>query len=272
ILAATYLGGSSEEWVAALALDGQGQVYVAGQTNSPDFPGVGPQSADASNDDYVDGFVAKLDGGLTTILAATFLGGTCYDVISTLAVDGQGRVSVGGVTSTYCNDFPGLGPRMLFALTYDMGFLAQLNTDLTTVLAGTLLGNSINQNPTFTLDSQGQIYVTGLNDDGGNVFFAKVHLDDFQPLPPTLGLPLPLAGQMVIELLSPPASFGYTLAVASPLAPLGLGQSSCGVAPATGLPGTPVLSGQVSQPGCRVLLDPNPASPGSEAFAPGVTL
>ena len=44
----------------ALALDSIGNVYVAGGTDSSDFPGVGPGSAD-STFAGCEGFVAKLN-------------------------------------------------------------------------------------------------------------------------------------------------------------------------------------------------------------------
>jgi hypothetical protein len=35
---ATYLGGSSDDYVGAIAVDSAGSVYVVGQTTSHDFP------------------------------------------------------------------------------------------------------------------------------------------------------------------------------------------------------------------------------------------
>lgn len=109
ILAATFLGGSeSEQGATALALDSMGNVYVAGDTDSADFPGVGPGSADNSFDAFMEAFVAKLDGELSTILAATFLGGSGTDDSSALALDSTGNVFVAGLTTS--PNFPGVGP------------------------------------------------------------------------------------------------------------------------------------------------------------------
>ena len=46
---------------------------------SADFPGIGPGSADRTFAGEVEGFVAKLNSDLSSILAATFLGGSGYD-------------------------------------------------------------------------------------------------------------------------------------------------------------------------------------------------
>ena len=51
---------------SALALDSTGNVYVAGITDSADFPGVGPGSADSTFGDGDEGFVAKLDANLSS--------------------------------------------------------------------------------------------------------------------------------------------------------------------------------------------------------------
>ena len=55
-------------------MDPTGNIYVAGSTGSRNFPGVGAGSADSTLSGY-DGFVAKLNTDLSSILAATFLGG-----------------------------------------------------------------------------------------------------------------------------------------------------------------------------------------------------
>jgi hypothetical protein len=64
ILAATFLGGTDQEDVRALALDVAGNVYVAGLTLSADFPGIGSGSADNTLEDS-EGFVSKLDANLS---------------------------------------------------------------------------------------------------------------------------------------------------------------------------------------------------------------
>src|SRR5207249_2295898 len=105
LLAATFLGGSGGGEASALALDSAGNVYVAGLTESPDFPGIGPDSADHTFAGE-EAFVAKLDGDLSELLAATFLGGSDSDFAHAVALDSAGNVYVAGQTGS--RDFPGI--------------------------------------------------------------------------------------------------------------------------------------------------------------------
>ena len=105
ILAATFIGGSVQSGISALALDSMGNVYVAGVTQSPDFPGIGPGSADGTFES-IEGFVVKLNSDLSSILAATFLGGNFIERATALAINGEGNVYVAG--DTFSADFPGV--------------------------------------------------------------------------------------------------------------------------------------------------------------------
>jgi hypothetical protein len=161
ILAATFLGGHSSDDLFALALDSTGNVYVAGSTGSPDFPGVGPGSADNTLAHSTEGFVAKLNADLSSILAATFLGGSHNDQVSALALDSAGNVYVAGDTGS--PDFPGVGPGSADStFANGEGFVVNLNADLTSIPAATFLGGRNSENAhALALDSTGNVYVAG---------------------------------------------------------------------------------------------------------------
>ena len=142
ILAATFLGGSAEDFAAALAMDSLGNVYVAGSTVSSDFPRIGAGSADSTLAGNREVFVAKLDANLSTLLAATFLGGSAEDFAGALALDSIGNVYVAG--SSGSSDFPGVGAGSADSTFSEFGeaFVAKLDANLSTLLAATFLGGS----------------------------------------------------------------------------------------------------------------------------------
>ena len=72
---ATYLGGSFFNCLSAVDVDADGNAYVAGTTNSDDFPVTPDAAQGVYNDGQGDGFLSKLgpDGQL---LYSTYLGGT----------------------------------------------------------------------------------------------------------------------------------------------------------------------------------------------------
>ena len=91
ILQSTYLGGSGDDKAFALAIAGSGVVYVAGWTNSTDFPNTSG-GAQASNGGNYDAFVARLNATLTSNPQSTYLGGSGSDGALALAIAGSGDV------------------------------------------------------------------------------------------------------------------------------------------------------------------------------------
>src|ERR1700722_3549837 len=94
----TYLGGSGNDSSRAIAVDAAGNAYVAGLTESANFP-VTTGAYDTTFTGPQDGFVAKFNpsGGLVW---ATYLGGSGYQGIQAIAVDGSGNVYVTGNTTS----------------------------------------------------------------------------------------------------------------------------------------------------------------------------
>jgi hypothetical protein len=75
----TYLGGSTLDGAAAIAVDAEGNAYVAGQTSSTDFPvtqGALQMTNNAAAAQTSNAFVAKLNSTGTALIYSTFLGGS----------------------------------------------------------------------------------------------------------------------------------------------------------------------------------------------------
>jgi hypothetical protein len=166
ILQATYLGGSYWDYANALAIHPTtGEVYVAGDTLSTDFPGTsgGAQTINADNGTRREAFVSKLNSSLTQILQSTYLGGRGGDYANALAIHPTtGEVYVAGYTNS--TDFPGTsgGAQGSFG-GWDDAFVARLNRELTRILQATYLGGS-NSDLARALavhPTTGEVYVAG---------------------------------------------------------------------------------------------------------------
>jgi len=99
---ATLLGGSRNDIVLGIAVDGAGAAWVGGQTDSADFPVV--SAAQTQLGGSSDGFVAKLSSAGGTLLVSTYLGGSASDAITAVALDGSGACYAAGWTAS--GNFP----------------------------------------------------------------------------------------------------------------------------------------------------------------------
>jgi hypothetical protein len=116
----TYLGGSAQSYGAAIAVDSNGEAYVTGYTNAPDFPvtsgayqticganwtvnkGVFTRTTNCGEDSNENAYVTKLNAAGTGLVYSTFLGGQNYSLGMAIAVDEAGRAYVAGDLDTVC--------------------------------------------------------------------------------------------------------------------------------------------------------------------------
>lgn len=103
----TYLGGRNTDQVQALAIDPSGTVYVAGKTQSGDFPLVEPTQV-SPDDLNFNGFVTRIDPIQGRLLFSTFIGGTASDEVTALAVDAKANIVLAG--NTVSVNFPTVDP------------------------------------------------------------------------------------------------------------------------------------------------------------------
>ncbi|HEV8304104.1 MAG TPA: SBBP repeat-containing protein [Gemmatimonadales bacterium] len=99
----TYLGGAADDEGADIGVDAAGNVYVAGTTESTNFP-VTAGAVQPAPAGLVEAFVAKLSPSTSTLAFSTYLGGTGDDETMGVAVDAAGYAHVTGTTSSA--DFP----------------------------------------------------------------------------------------------------------------------------------------------------------------------
>jgi hypothetical protein len=113
----TLLGGSDYEYGAAIAVDGSGNAYITGNTDSKDFP-VTPGAYQTTKGDSPDAFLTKLGPDIIhiisldplviafypDILISTYLGGDSYDYGTTVALGSSGKIYLAGWTRS--TNFP----------------------------------------------------------------------------------------------------------------------------------------------------------------------
>lgn len=168
LLYSTFLGGSSNDRSASIAVDEAGSAYVAGWTNSGDFPTT-PGTFDPSFNGSYDTFVAKLNPAGSELIYATFLGGSDWDSGKGIAVDGAGSTYVTGYT--HSSDFPTtLGALDPSFNGGDCGgpdtcpdvFVVKLNPATGGLEYSTFLGgNSWDEGNAIAVDEAGSVHVTG---------------------------------------------------------------------------------------------------------------
>lgn len=176
----TFLGGTDGDTALGVAVDGSGNVYVAGNTASADFPGtVSPGGVQAGNAGGADGFVAKIDPTGTTLLYSTYLGGSGDDGVIGIAVDSAGNAYLTG--STNSTDFPGVTAGSLQSANGGGldAFAAKLSPTGAALLYATYLGGAgTDFGQGIAIDGSGNAYVTGPT---GSASFPGVTAGSLQP-------------------------------------------------------------------------------------------
>ncbi len=159
---AVFLGGGDADAARKLAVDAQGNVIVAGETRSADFPG---EISGARGQG--DLFVVKLDRD-GQVVSSKILGGTNYEGLTGLAGDAQGGVYLTG--STLSQNFP-VTPGAFqteFPGPYEASFVARLDADGSLRYA-TYLDASIQS---IAVDPQGEAVLVGTRRTSG--FLARM--------------------------------------------------------------------------------------------------
>lgn len=159
IVWSTYLGGSQSEDGRAIAVDASGNVYVTGNTRSPDFPVTPGAFRTTYGGGISDAFVAKISPDGRQLLYSTFLGGDWDDYPRAIAVDGSGNAYVAGSTNSL--DFPvtaGVVKSVRNPTIYDGadGFVSKLNPSGSALVWSTYLGSGGGTDNIFGLALDGQ--------------------------------------------------------------------------------------------------------------------
>jgi uncharacterized repeat protein (TIGR01451 family) len=162
----TYLGGSGTESNVQVAVDPSLNIYLAGTTDSADFP-----DASGSKTGIRNLFIAKLNPAIplpqSQLVYATYLGGTGTDDAAGLAVDSGGQAYLAGSTTSI--DFPTTVSnafQVAPAGPGKHGFLTKLDSAGATLYSTYVSGTNAANNTTdlvtgLAIDTRGDAFVTG---------------------------------------------------------------------------------------------------------------
>jgi gliding motility-associated-like protein len=174
LIYSTYIGGSNDDAGYVLAFDpGQQNIYVAGGTQSSNFPSTSGTLHTSYQGGSADGFVMKFKNSTPySLVASSFIGTTDYDQTYGIQVDAANHVYLMG------QSLGGLYP--VTSGTYNnpnsTQFIQKLDSTLSTSLMSTVFGNGdpthTNISPVaFLVDTCGNIYISGW---GGDLFIASM--------------------------------------------------------------------------------------------------
>jgi hypothetical protein len=166
LLDCTYFGGSGDETIWSVAVDADGNIVIAGWTDSLDLPLRNPLQP-VFGGGRSDGFIAKFDPTLRNLIFSTYFGGAARDEDLRVAVDPAGFIYVCGQTRS--TDFPVTpGAFQTSQVVHpDIGpnwdaFVAKLTPDGSELVYSTYIGNAT-YDAAFAIaaDADGHAYVTG---------------------------------------------------------------------------------------------------------------
>src|SRR6266542_5496909 len=196
LLYSTYIGGKSSDLANGIAVDAEGNAYVAGRTSSSNFP--------STNGTFLltspDAFLTKLSADGSRAIYSTYLPGDGWDEAHDVAVDSRGTAWVVGETgsksvwvttpnafrTTPCARFP--SPQDAFVVR-----LSAAGPSPQLLLSTLLCGNDADEARGVAIDAKDNVYVVGytfsktmfpikepLQSTTGEAFLSKINGTSFQ--------------------------------------------------------------------------------------------
>ncbi|MCC2670780.1 MAG: cell surface glycoprotein (s-layer protein) related protein [Armatimonadetes bacterium] len=138
----TYLGGTGSDTGEGIAVNSQGNVYIAGATTSRDFP---KKTTPSAGFNYTfgggaqDGYYAVINPTGSALLRSSYIGGSSDDAALDIAVDPTNFIYITGYASS--TNFP-LKNHVLPPRGYSDAFVAKLDQANYTLVYSTIIGGT----------------------------------------------------------------------------------------------------------------------------------
>ena len=177
LIYATFISGTYGAVPAAIAVDAAGNLILAGNTNSPDYPTTPqgyqpaieftPVFTKYSTIPAAVGYLTELNASGTALVWSTFFGGAGMPAqINAMAIDTAGNVVFSGIG--YSSDLPGLWATPVASRptpTNPLAFVARLSSD-GTVLSSTQLLPPLHYGGPVAVRGDGTVIVASYNGNG----------------------------------------------------------------------------------------------------------
>lgn len=165
----TFFGGSNfSDFAFGVAVDSTGMVWIAGSTESDDFPTKNPLQASLSGGSDI--IVAKFDpnaSGDDSLMFSTYWGGSGYEHADAIALDNDGNAYITGDVM-HSTDFPvknalqsECNEHLPEEVPQQDAFAAKIMYSGTMAYCTCMGGNHFDEATSVAVDSHGQAYVSG---------------------------------------------------------------------------------------------------------------
>lgn len=161
----SYLGGTGKDQAFGVDLNGAGEIFVTGLTNSYNFPNTtGAFKRTLQGDE--DAFVTKMNSDASGLVYSTYLGGHGEDAGYGIAVDPNGDPYITGYTqSTNFPVRPFPGTYQFYKKGIQDAFLTKMGPTGSSINFSTYLGGTlVDEGTGIVVDESGSAYLVGFTD------------------------------------------------------------------------------------------------------------
>lgn len=159
LMFSTYFGGIGLEGSTGIKVDANGNIYIAGYTESNDFPTTSG-AFDQSYNGVRDIFICKMNASGSALIYSTLIGGNNQDDAFNMALDSSGNVYFTG--RTWSTNYPTTSG--VFDGTFNGSdwntIVTKVNALGNSLIYSTFLGGESYGND-LAIDSYGNAYITG---------------------------------------------------------------------------------------------------------------
>lgn len=159
LIFSSFIGSDAYDMANAIAIDSNKFIYIAGQTDSKDFPQYKSFSYDYNS--AFDVFITKFDSSGNAIKYSALLGGNKDDVAEDIAVNLNGEAFIAGYSNSTKLNASGSGYSNTNKGGFDAIFAKVNNTGELLRISSFIGGAGDDKAYAITIDNEDDIYLTG---------------------------------------------------------------------------------------------------------------